>query len=66
MNLSKADRIITTTPDKDEAEMLQISLAAAVVEVGAQCTWGVYTKPFRIPGTRRWHYAVCVGKYFQS
>lgn len=62
--LNKGDRIITTTPDKEEAEMLQVSLAAAVVEVGAQCTWGVYVKPFRIPQTRHRYYAVCVGRLF--
>lgn len=64
--IDRNDRIITTTDDMVEAEMLRMSLAAAVVEIGAQATWCVYTKPYRLPGTGHRFYAVCVGRLFEA
>jgi hypothetical protein len=64
--LDRGDRVITTTPFKDEAEMLQMSLAAAIVEVGAQADWCVYTKPFVLAGARTRSYAICVRRVFST
>jgi hypothetical protein len=66
MALTKADRVLTITDDAQEAEKLRFSLATAVVETGAQAERGVYVKPFQPAGSRKWMYAVCVGRHSED
>jgi hypothetical protein len=66
MALTKTDRVLTITDDAQEAEKLRFSLTAVVVETGAQAGRGVYVKPFQPAGSRKWMYAVCVGRHSEN
>jgi len=66
MALTKRDSVLTITDDAQEAEELRFSLAAAVVETGVQTERGIYVKPFQPAGTRKWMYAVCVGRHSEN